>query len=154
MWKRTLIPAVLGIVLLGHCLANMDWITIHIFHPPMAPSIGQVMDKHPRTKDINAGKKVFFYRVTIQGTQSPFCGGEALVEKALFHKLKHKDQLSIHVLDDVCYLSQDIRWGKWFRLYYQCSFMGGFIGLALLGYVLWEIRRKQQTPDNNTNGSL
>jgi len=143
MWKRTLIPALLGIMLFGHFLANLDWISLHIFQPPMTPSIGQVMDKHPRSKDIKEGKKVFLYRVTIQGIQSPFCGGKALVEETLFHKLRHKDQLSISVLEGVCYISEDIRWGKWFRLYYQCCFLLGFIGLALMGYALWEVRRRR-----------
>jgi len=151
MWKRTLIPAVLGVVLFGHCLVNMDWIILHVFRPPMTPSVGQVMDKHPRTKDIQEGKKIFSYRVTVQGIQSPFCGGEALVDAALFHKLKHKDRLSIHVLDGVCYMPEDIRWGKGFRLYYWCAFIFGFVGLALMGYAFWNIRRKQQTMDNNTN---
>ena len=152
MWKRTLIPAVLGVVLLGHCLANMDWIVLHVFHPPMIPSVGQVMDKHPRTKDIQKGGKVFSYRITVQGIQSPFCGGEASVDAALFHKLKHKDRLSIYILDDVCYMPEDIRWGNGFRFYYWCAFIFGFVGLGLMGYALWNIRRKQQAKGNDMNG--
>jgi hypothetical protein len=73
MWKRALIPALLGFGLLWNFFANIDWVVMHTFQPKMTPSIGQVMEKYKK-KTGQRGIGTSSYYIKVQGIKSPYCG--------------------------------------------------------------------------------
>ncbi len=141
MWKRGLIPVVLGFGLLWNFFANIDWIVIHTFKPQMTPSVGQVMEKYKK-KTGNRGIGASSYYITVQGIKSPYCGGEAAIDARLFEKLKVRDQIPILVRDDVCYVPEDVRWSRDFLFYYWYYLLSGFAGFALIGYAIWKTKTR------------
>lgn len=137
MWKRALIPALLGFGLLWNFFANIDWVLIHTFKPQMTPSIGQVMEKYKKkTGERSIG--VSSYYIKVQGIKSPYCGGEAAVDIRFYEKLKVKDHIPILVREDVCYVSEDLRWSRNFLSYYWYYLLSGFAGFFLIGYAIWK----------------
>jgi hypothetical protein len=111
MWKRALIPSLLGFGLLWNFFANIDWVIIHTFHPQMTPSIGQVMEKYKK-KTGQRGIGAASYFIRIQGIKSPYCGGEADVDVRFFEKVKIKDQIPISVRGLPDFFSSDTACGK------------------------------------------
>ena len=137
MWKRALIPSLLGFGLLWNFFANIDWVLIHTFKTQMTPSIGQVMEKYKKkTGERSIG--VSSYYIKVQGIKSPYCGGEAAVDIRFYEKLKVKDHIPILVREDVCYVSEDLRWSRNFLSYYWYYLLSGFAGFFLIGYAIWK----------------
>ena len=137
MWKRSLIPTILGFGLLLNFFANVDWIVINTFNPEMTSSIGQVIEKYKK-KTGTRGIGASIYYIKVQGIKSPYCGGEASVDAHFFEKLKVKDQIPIFVLKDVCYVPEDLRWSRNSFSYYLYYLLSGFVGFALIGYAIWK----------------
>jgi hypothetical protein len=139
MWKRALIPALLGFGLLWNFFSNIDWVIIHTFQPQMTPSIGQVMEKYKKKtgqRSIGAAS----YYIKVQGIKSPYCGGDADIDVRFFEKVKVKDQIPILVREDVCYVPEDLRWSRDFLSYYWYYLLSGFAGFFLIGYGLWKAK--------------
>ena len=139
MWKRALIPLLLGFGLLWNFCVNIDWVIIHAFHPKMTPSVGQVMEKFKK-KTGQRGIGVSSYYIRVKGIKSPYCGGEAAVDAVFFEKLRVKDQIPILVREDVCYVPEDLRWSRAFLSYYRYYVLSGMVGVLLIGYALWKAK--------------
>ena len=65
---------------------------------------------------------------------------EAAVDARFYEKLKVRDQIPILVRDDVCYVPEDVRWGRDFLSYYWYYLLSGLAGFALIGYAVWKAR--------------